>query len=399
MKKIYFCLIAIIFCACGRASQSENSSDDMEEFRDSEATHSRSWKGAFNYDYETLEEAEDRLLTLMRGANNRSYYYDEFIDFISKEPATMQYPFTKIKDSTWIQIVDSEDKKLRCYSWDNGTGGTMFCYSNIYQYCGENGVHAIVSSIDDIQNEGTRNDIGESVVKIHTFHNREGKAIYLIETYNRLASSYSGQALNAVTIQNDSLVSYPMFKGKPNNNDYDTYSKEKENYLAVSYERTWDWYENANFGEGWTWMINYIPQTKLLYFAQTDGGEYGLLIDRYYVYHFDGEYFNYIGSDAGYWLHPTLRSYNRLMRTFEVKDYRVRVDKMMDGTYRYASWNNRGAMINEPDLVLYGGKYDEEKQIFTFQNNGYIYSVSNDGLIISHNGKNILHQEILEPKE
>lgn len=37
MKKIYFCLIAIIFCACVKTSQADASGSEVDEFRDSVA--------------------------------------------------------------------------------------------------------------------------------------------------------------------------------------------------------------------------------------------------------------------------------------------------------------------------------------------------------------------------
>lgn len=53
----------------------------------------------------------------------------------------LQYPFSALKKE--INIVTSRDGKLRIYSWDMQTGGTMHDYDNVFQYQGASGsVHA-----------------------------------------------------------------------------------------------------------------------------------------------------------------------------------------------------------------------------------------------------------------
>ena len=107
--------------------------------------------------------------------------------------------------------------------------------------------------------------------------------------------------------------------------------------------------------------------------------------DRFSVYQFDGQHFVYRGEDGGFWLHPSLRSFSRMVNVCETKDFVVRVDEV-DAGGRYALWN-KGAesypeiMERVPDLVIYNGQLDRvmigysEYNLSKFENKGYQYIV------------------------
>lgn len=59
----------------------------------------------------------------------------------AKFPATLQYDFPRLKDSGLI-IVTSRDQKLRTYSWNSYTGGSMRIYERVFQYRSSSGVFA-----------------------------------------------------------------------------------------------------------------------------------------------------------------------------------------------------------------------------------------------------------------
>src|SRR4030095_3049454 len=46
------------------------------------------------------------------------------IEALSKNPATLKYPFQMLIDSNAFEIVTSEDSLFRVYIWDKWTGGT-----------------------------------------------------------------------------------------------------------------------------------------------------------------------------------------------------------------------------------------------------------------------------------
>ena len=59
----------------------------------------------------------------------------------TKYPATLNYEFEELKERL-IDIETSLDGKLRAYSWDDCTGGTMRFYEGLFQYETDEGVFA-----------------------------------------------------------------------------------------------------------------------------------------------------------------------------------------------------------------------------------------------------------------
>jgi len=78
-------------------------------------------------DYEKLEAENDRFKKeLLKG---------------TKAPATLTYSFSRLKKEMYV--VTSKDGRLRIYSWDRQTGGTMHDFDSVYQYRGKSGkVHS-----------------------------------------------------------------------------------------------------------------------------------------------------------------------------------------------------------------------------------------------------------------
>lgn len=78
------------------------------------------------------------------GENSDQDRLDQENDSFKKElleycklPATLSYAFPKLKKQ--IHIVTSRDGRLRIYSWDMQTGGTMHDFDMVYQYRGDSG--------------------------------------------------------------------------------------------------------------------------------------------------------------------------------------------------------------------------------------------------------------------
>ena len=91
------------------------------------------------------------------------------------------------------------------------------------------------------------------------------------------------------------------------------------------------------------------------------------------------------------WLHPSIREFKQLELLFCTKDYRIRVDMMDDGTYRYASWSKNVSMEDIPDIVICNGAYDEGSRTYSFENDGFQYNVVCEGdnqskLVVIHDG-------------
>ncbi|GAA4331149.1 hypothetical protein [Flaviaesturariibacter amylovorans] len=47
---------------------------------------------------------------------------------------SLDYPFSELRSEPGVQVVTSPDGRLRLYSWDDETGGTMRYFCNLFQY-------------------------------------------------------------------------------------------------------------------------------------------------------------------------------------------------------------------------------------------------------------------------
>lgn len=57
-------------------------------------------------------------------------------------PASMSYDFPLLRDSARVRITTAKDGKLRIYSWDTRTGGSMLIFDNVFQYRTTQGIQA-----------------------------------------------------------------------------------------------------------------------------------------------------------------------------------------------------------------------------------------------------------------
>lgn len=76
---------------------------------------------------------------------------------------------------------------------------------------------------------------------------------------------------------------------------------------------------------------------------------------------------------------PALTGYRSLEQHYVADSLYVRIDLMMDGTYRYASWHEHyqpNRFVEQyftPDIIIEGGTFDG--QTYTFHNGSYTYRV------------------------
>ncbi len=101
--------------------------------------------------------------------------------------------------------------------------------------------------------------------------------------------------------------------------------------------------------------------------------------DRYAVYQFDGGKFVLKNANAPrQGLNKYLKDYQEMECEFVTAKYRVRIDRMddTDTAFRYAAWKDCKAHGAKPDLVLYGGTYSKANDSYSFNNKGYVYSVT-----------------------
>lgn len=286
----------------------------------------------------------------------------------------------------------SEDGAMKFYSWNTGRGGTCPDYAVICQFRTKDG-KAVTEDFCDREGEPAW------VSVVHSIKKDDGSTYY-ITTRNHRASSNDGYMwMDAFMIDHDTLKNVSVYDA---GDDLDECGLEI-NYCII------DWYNTTN-GEGWDWLFEYDAKEKNLYIPQTVYIDeiVPIISDRYRVYHFNGKEFVDKGESAHKGLHKSLVNYYRLACYFRTKNYLVRIDQVdYKGTLRYASWHSNLDMSRQPDIVIQGGIYDEDKDTYTFTNDGYEYVAGyseekliskglykqHEFLLVRKNGKVVLKEE------
>ena len=180
-----FLIIAFLIvslCSCNDIGRNKSSNSSLDE---SDLYSNRT----FNVSYNSLEEAETKLLEVLGDryghpdtSTNYAFYY-ELIDYVVKEPRTIDYPFEALQGNGYANIVTSEDGNLRLYYWDSRLGGTWINWSNICQYRSNDKVYVYEGSIMDFDHEG--NVVQEwsnecAVLGIKTIYDDSNRPVYLV---------------------------------------------------------------------------------------------------------------------------------------------------------------------------------------------------------------------------
>lgn len=76
-------------------------------------------------------------------------------------------------------------------------------------------------------------------------------------------------------------------------------------------------------------------------------------------------------------LHPLLQKFEKPVLILETSQYRVRIDDMGQGHFRYASWKLNKKMTDKPDLIVLNGELIFQgsggNHTYQFKNNSYVY--------------------------
>ena len=208
---------------------------------------------------------------------------------------------------------------------------------------------------------------------VGTVTSTKGTTIYLSENFNMGVSSVA-----AYVKQDGKYVPADVFKVR----------KHTRSVIASVKYDTW---------------ISTCPESGFFHFNKADNTLYIPLIDdylsggdKYIVYRFDGEHFVYKGKDAGYWLHQSIRNFDILYALGKTKDFIVRVDRMPDGSFRYASWNANKTMKDKPNIILYN-EVPYVDGCLNFYNGDFIYTFDNDKSELRvYEGSKLIKQQKME---
>ncbi len=306
--------------------------------------------------------------------------HDDFEALITSNPHTLDYPFEALQEKEYVRICTSEDGELRYYSWDTGRGGSMINFSRIEQYRTPDGqVHV---------NAFTDGEFYSMATKVSKMRNVE-PPIYLVEFYFRESSCYFSLSKKAVSIDASGLHRPNLFEE----------SDSLTNTLSVSCNGCSNQYQAEGYGEDFDYF--YLRNgDKELFVAETEDrdDDINILTDHYRRYAYDGKVFREKKTVANPNLHASLNVYQSLEQVYLTKGFTIRIDKMSDGSYRYASWKRPQKMSEHPDIVILGGTRNEQGQ-YIFNNKGYTYIVDdytpsgNDQYLTIKKGKKVLMRQ------
>ena len=192
--------------------------------------------------------------------------------YTSKFPLTLTCNFDSLlKDN--IDIVTSDDKLFRIYSWNTFLGGTMKDFGNVFQYKAADKVYSKIAY-----------DSAEEDVYIpfysHIFTLKaNGKSYYLAVNNGIYSTKDASQSIKIFTIENNSL------------NDTMKIIKTEEG-LVNSIDVYFDFFSVIDKPERPLRLIKYDAKNKIIYIPVILGN--GEVTDRYTLYQFTGQYFEYI---------------------------------------------------------------------------------------------------------
>ena len=183
-------------------------------------------------------------------------------------PGTLQYGFRQLQDSGMV-IATSPDRKLRAYSWNSHTGGSMVIYERVFQYLTPTGVR----STDQTGSED--HDGVEWIWKITPFHNRND-TYYLAFSRAITCGACRSEAVKVYSIATRNLQGpLPLFKS----------DGVKNAALSVDFR---DFGRTALLKSGHAIVYDSVHHSFQV--RSTDEME-GTLSDPYHIYRWTGNYF------------------------------------------------------------------------------------------------------------
>jgi hypothetical protein len=195
--------------------------------------------------------------------------------YTSQYPLTLSYEFDSLRKDN-IDIIDSEDKLLRIYSWDTRLGGTMYDFGNVFQYRSDNKVYSKIA-YDTTSGEGEYIPFYSEIFTL-----KANNHTYYLAVYNGIYSSKdASQSIRIFTIENSNLInSVKLIKTK--------------NGPINSIDVSFDFFSVVDRPERPLRLIKYDKEKKIVYIPIVY--ENGKVTDRYILYEFTGQYFEYAGT-------------------------------------------------------------------------------------------------------
>lgn len=314
---------------------------------------------------------------------------DEMLkEWLLSDAGVVDYPFDILQERFFFHKVVSPDKKLCVFTWNKMIHRTDY-YGNVIYYWTPAGFKTLDYCLWQAGGTDEKEVLerGCFTQSIYQLEDNDGRTIYLARNFLNAYSSYTYTSLDAFVIENNTLCTVKDMFVKSDG--------ETDCQLGCAHYLT-DWRNKIGNVDTYYQYLIYGEQPHEILCPISD--EYENLIDKYEHYIYNGRQFVFKGNVEGKELHPSLSGFESLEQLYDVDKYYVRVDRMKDGTYRYASWK-REKMPNgildmglEPNIVVTGGYIDGEEEYYVFPNGSYEYRTNTNPsdvyeLLLAKNGR------------
>ncbi len=318
------------------------------------------------------EEEEEDVVDWVDKLDELEASYAAYVEKIKSNPSLL--------DSETDNIVKSDDGNLTIHCWyDDTINASSAAWANIikYKYNGKEYVKYYVESMFDSTPESERSPLGGFVTNTYRLKTKDNRAIYLVCEGFYESDYYAAERVTLLEIKDGDLIDVE----RPQDKGY---------YYGVYYEyRLEDWIdERCGIDDERYGCIQFDRSAQVLYVPEVDDAT---MTGRYIKYHFNGEKMVPEDTTCSYGLHSSIKDFKFMESVFDTEKFRVRIDRMPYGEYRYSSWKRGVSMATKPDLIIYGDYVGHG--VYSFENNGYVYAVDlGEGLRVTHNNKVIVDQ-------
>lgn len=167
----------------------------------------------------TLENFDQELVNLMESFtseepskdDNQKKFELRLQEILREHENSINYAFPKLVEAGMV-IADSEDGKLRSYSWDDMRGGSMRYYNNLFQFMDQD---KVVLKLESTEDDKVYYPIYE---KIESF-SVDQKVYYILFALNIFSNKLVNSSIEIYSLQQGALTPAKMIE-TPEGMDY-----------------------------------------------------------------------------------------------------------------------------------------------------------------------------------
>jgi len=109
-----------------------------------------------------------------------------------------------------LQVVTSDDRKLRFFSWYTNNGGTMGIFDALVVYDSGNG--KLKYEVLHPRKDSEPGDSGSKYERMDTIKTRDKRTVYLVQDASSYSSILGTRRIEAYIISNGKLTGFPFFQ-------------------------------------------------------------------------------------------------------------------------------------------------------------------------------------------